>query len=101
MKVISSQRFLSDEILDQKIEEISGTSVNLPVVDSGLTGENGEALYILIDGHHRLAAAKEIGCMINFYEIDNDTNLTGEDLLEANWLDSDWYYVDTKLTVWC
>ena len=95
-RVISSQKYLDYSIVDDKAAQIHGL-VTLPVVFAGEL--DGEKLYILIDGHHTLAAAREIGAEIAFDEISQnkagwDTRLTLDEQLEAQVLDSDWYYID-------
>lgn len=90
MKVISSQRYYNNKIVLEKMAELeNATSINLPVVPVGF-----DDLYVLVDGHHRMIAAQELGIEITFVETVQAEGLTGEDLLEQNWIDSDWYYVE-------
>jgi len=91
MKVISSQRHLNYTIVEEKIAELtSKTSVELPVYEVGF-----DDLYILCDGHHTKAAAEELGIEVIYKVIEHQDRLTGEELLEISWIDSDWYDVET------
>lgn len=101
MKVISSQHYIDYEIVDKKIAEMQGTEkVVLPIVDAEMKDEDGNDLYVLIDGHHRKEAAEELGIEIEYEEVENPYNVTGELLLETCYMDGDWYYVDNGATVW-
>ena len=96
MKVISSQRYLDEGKVQEKIKELRGQeSITLTTWETGI-----EDLYVLGDGHHTLAAAKELGIEIHFEEGEHPEGLTGEELLEQAWIDSDWYYIDTGKDVW-
>lgn len=96
MKVISSQHYLNPEIVDQKKAELAGeSSITLTCYTVGSEIEDGD-LMILCDGHHTLAAARELGIDINFDERDQPEGLTGEKLLEVQWIDGDWYYVESS-----
>lgn len=84
----------------KKKEEIKNEiTITLPVVNSGLRDNNGEELFILIDGHHRREVAEELGIEIEYEEIENEYGVTGDELLLTCYLDSDWYYVDTERLV--
>jgi uncharacterized protein (DUF1015 family) len=90
--IISSQRHINYDIVDQKIAEIGdATSITLPIIDIG----NGYS--ILVDGHHRLAAAEELEIEVNFEERDSAGYIysTFEETLEAHFVDSDWYDIAT------
>ena len=102
MKVISSQRFLDYAIVDEKIEEMKNeTSISLPVVNSGLKDNNGEELFILVDGHHRREGAEELEINVEYEEVENEYGVTGDDLLLTCYMDSDWFYIETgKLVNW-
>lgn len=101
MKVISSQRYINYDIVDDKIEEIKDQeSITLPIINAGMEDLDGNDLYILTDGHHRKEAAEELGIEVLYEEVKNDYDLTGDDLLIACYNDSDWYYVDNGITVW-
>lgn len=103
MKIISSQRFLDFEIVDNKIEEMVTNNIKkivLPIIDAEITDLDSDPLYILIDGHHRKEAAEEIGIEIEYAETENCYELTEDSLLTACWIDSDWYYIETGIAVW-
>lgn len=101
MKIISSQRFINYDIVDEKIEEIKNyENVTLPIIDAGMQDFNGESLFILIDGHHRKEAAEELGIEIRYEETENEHYVTGEELLSECWCDSDWYYIENGMLVW-
>lgn len=101
MKIISSQRYIDYNIVDRKIEEIKDeTTVYLPIIDAEMTDDEGNDLYVLIDGHHTKEAAEELGINIEYEEIENYFDLTGDNLLMACYMDSNWYYIDTGRNVW-
>lgn len=101
MKVITSQGYRNDEIVEAKKEALTGvSSVNLIVWVTELDDLNGEAVCILSDGHHTYEAAKEMGLKINFIETEHPDGLIGEDLLEAAWMDEDYHYLESGLPVW-
>lgn len=95
MRIISSQRYINFDIVDEKIKEMEGLDkITLPIVDAGMKNANGENLFILVDGHHRKEAAEELGIKVCYKEIKNEYGCIGDELLESCWMDSDWYYVD-------
>lgn len=100
-KIISSQRYINYEIVDEKIEELKDrTHVTLPIIDTEMQDLDGNDLYILADGHHRKEAAEELGIEVEYEEVENESGLTGDALLEQHYMDSDWYYVDNGRLVW-
>ena len=103
MRIISSQKFLNYEIVDEKIAEMEASeseSITLPIINAGMKDLDGNDLYILVDGHHRKEAAEEMGITINYEEVANDYDLTGDDLLLTCYMDSDWYDVATGELIW-
>lgn len=70
---------------------------------------DGEDLYIMTDGHHRLAAARDLGGIeIEYEEVRNyETyykdveNKNGDAVLESWFMDSPWFYIETGKNVWC
>ncbi len=98
MKVISSQRYLDENKVAEKVDELKAERVETLELEVWEVGF--EDLYILKDGHHRLAAAKELGIKVEFVEGSHPEGLTGENLLEQSWIDSDWYYIETGENVW-
>ena len=101
MKVISSQKYIDDEILNEKIEQIRDLEyIELPIINVEMQDEDGNDLFVLIDGHHRKEAAQQLGIDVRYEEVPNYHNLTGVELLNAIYMDSDYYYVDTGADVW-
>jgi hypothetical protein len=108
MVVISSQRYRNDEIIEEKIEELKAnevTIVTIPVVDACISDEDGEDLYIIVDKHHTLEAAKELGLEIEFCEIPDEQshyedieNKNGEAILSTYYNDSEYYYIHHNTT---
>lgn len=101
MKVITSQSYIDYDIVESKKDMLEGvSSITLTVWTTGLQDENGEDLCILSDGHHTYEAAMELGIEIHFAEDEHPEGLTGEALLEAAWMDSDYHYLGTEISVW-
>lgn len=101
MKVITSQSYINWDIVDAKLNKLAGSEyVELPVWTTGLQDDDGEDLCILADGHHTYKAAKELGIEIRFDEMEHPEGLTGEALLDAAWMDSDYHYLGTETIVW-
>ena len=72
MKIISSQRFIDDEILDKKMEEIKDEEyITLPIINAEMQDMDGNDLFILIDGHHRKEAAEQLEIEIRYEEVEN------------------------------
>lgn len=97
MDIISSQKYLDNSILCEKIAEMEESKIKeitLPIckVFGGL--------FLLVDGHHRFEAAKQLGIEINFQIILHPEGLDGEDLLNQSWMDSDWYDIFTGKNYW-
>lgn len=98
MKIITSQSFRDDEIVERKKQELieSGTKeVILPVVNIYM-----DDLYILVDGHHTFTAARELGLKISFEEVEDETTYyqdvedrNTDAILEAHYMDSDYRYL--------
>lgn len=81
--------------------EIAGEDcVELPIVDAGCQDLDGNSLYILLDGHHTQEAARELGLEIRYVERDNEYGAVGDELLETCYIDSDYYYIASGITVW-
>lgn len=102
-QVISSQRYVNWETVDEKIEELKEQEVEvleLAVWPTGIHNDAGQELFILGDGHHRLQAAQELGIPVVFEPEEHPEFLTGECLLEQAWMGDDWYYIATNSTVW-
>jgi hypothetical protein len=98
MVVISSQETTVSEIVEEKLIELATeTSVTLPVVFAGEF--EGAELYILVDGHHRLDAAQQLGISIVYDVVDakdcHGSSDTLDGMLELYYLDCGWYNVET------
>lgn len=101
MKVITSQGYIDYDIVESKKDMLDGvSSIDLTVWTTGIQDENGEDLCILSDGHHTYEAAMELGITVNFCEVEHPEGLTGDDLLEAAWMDSDYHYLGSEISVW-
>lgn len=101
MKVITSQSYIDYDIVEEKIKALDGvTSIDLVVWTTGMQDLNGEDVCILSDGHHTFEAARQIGIEINFVEEYHPEGLTGEELLEQAWMDSEYHYLGTEENVW-
>jgi len=82
-QVITVQTFLDQELIEEKIDaiiNIPDEKIKLQVEDTQLIDDDGKNLYILKDGHHTFAAARELGFKIEF-EIIKDSNLEEDDLI--------------------
>lgn len=100
--LISSQRFIDDEILTQKIADQDFEVQLSPVFEI-----DGEEYQVVMDGHHSYHAAIEAGVEPTYYEqtvsendrvalMDQDINL----FLEACYHEDDWYNIETGVTIW-
>lgn len=100
MLVISSQRFLNEDIVEEKMEQLSGlTELTIGVVDIEME-EDGEALYLLFDKHHTYEACKRLGITVTFEEVENFFYIVGEDLLMQQHYGDDYYNVVTGIGIW-
>lgn len=92
MQIISSQRYINNKILNEKIEwfELNRPGeIILPVWD--VDGD----MAVLGDGHHTLEAARQVGVSVCFIVVEHPEGLYGDNLLENSWIDSDWYDITT------
>lgn len=97
-RLISSQRYLDEQVLLEKIE-----GEDFEIFVSPLFRIDGVAYRVLMDGHHSLAAAREVGVEPDVVVM--DTSMSDrlflleagnvEGFLEAEWMGEDWYDVDT------
>lgn len=107
MQTISSQRHIDDAIVAEKID-----SEDFEVMVSPAFEVNGNQYRVVLDGHHSLAAAKQVGAEPVFFEAtatDHDAValLIGaperggspEAFLEAVYNECDYYDVDTEQDV--
>ncbi len=101
MKVISSQRYINWNIVEEKKAELEGQSkIEIVVWETGLQDLDGNDVYVMGDKHHTRLAAIKLGIEIEYVIDEHPEGLTGEDLLEQSWIDSDWRYIDTDIPVW-
>lgn len=103
MQTISSQHYIDDDIVAEKLAARDFEVQVSPVFEAG-----GVSVRVVLDGHHSLAAARQAGEEPEFVTADATTNdkvallERGEidDFLELAWIDGDWYDIDTQQCVW-
>ena len=101
MTIITSQHFIDEEIVAEKI-----ANGDFEVFVSPAFEVNGETYRVLLDGHHSLAAAIEAGrepTITERNEADDDrVALIGnpEDFLAACWMDGEYIDAATKEAIW-
>ena len=94
MKIISSQRYLDENVVAEK------QAAAEYVVTLATVGE----YRLVIDGHHSLEAARRDGVAPQYveseynYQAEADT-IGIDDFLAAHWIDSDWYDIDSNNNV--
>lgn len=95
--VISSQRYLDDQIVQIKRDNRDYTVTVSPEFDI-----DGVSMRVVIDGHHSLAAAKADGVTPDFIEatIQDDDRIAMldhniNDYLTVCYIDTDWYDIST------
>jgi hypothetical protein len=100
--LISSQRYLDDEIVEQKRIDRDYMVTVTPEFEY-----EGNLYRVVIDGHHRLAAARLDGVEPEIVEAtkQQDDRIallgeTAESYLEVSYVDSDWYDVTTGIGIW-
>jgi hypothetical protein len=98
MTLISSQRYLDQDIVESKRVARDYTVSVLDVTVDGIDYQ------VVVDGHHSIAAAKADGVepviVVQNATQDDRAALNGEDLLEACYIDSDWYDLASGQTIW-
>lgn len=95
MTIISSQHYIDWNIVEEKMKEIQGQEkIEIPCSYVGLI--DGVEYAMQNNGHHTLAAAREMGIPVEFVVKDDCEGLAGKDLLEQRYNDGDWYYVETS-----
>lgn len=95
MKIISSQHFINWEIVENKMREIKDMDkVVIPCSYVGII--DGVEYAMQNDGHHTLAAARELRIEVEFETSQDADGLEGEELLENHYMDGDWYDVETS-----
>ncbi len=98
MIYISSQRYLDPTIVDEKKADIEGAEmVTIPCSYVGII--EGIEYAMVVDKHHTLEAAIELGIRIEFEVNPDAEGLEGVDLLTARYIDSDYYNIETGVNV--
>ena len=97
--VMSSQRFLDDEIVEEKKDEIIAKGiqeVTCPITKAYVQDLAGNDMFILTDKHHTLAAARELNIPVKFEEVENDftESTNGEDICAEYFMGDNWFYVN-------
>lgn len=99
MKYISGQHYVDWEIVERKMEALKGKDkVIIPFYLAGIVEDDdggSDEYAVQADGHHTLAAARELGLEIEYEVTNHPEGLTGMQLLEKM-QDADYYYVDTS-----
>lgn len=94
MTYLSSQRYMNEAVVESKKSELYGCeSISIPCSYVGFI--DGEEYAIVVDKHHTLAAARELGIKVQFVVDPDSENLEGEELLSARWIDSPYYDIET------
>lgn len=103
-RTISSQRYLDHEIVEAKRRARDYAAQRATVT------VDGEAVYVVVDGHHSLRAAKldnggEIAWEPCADEIQRDATRASQDGTILDWMaahqgDSDWYDIATGRDAW-
>ena len=101
IKLISSQRYIDEKTVTQKIEEKDFTVLLSPVFEI-----DGQKYQVIMDGHHSYHAAKETGVKPNYIIQTAQTNdkiallkKNIDEFLEAAWIDSNWYEIETGINI--
>lgn len=105
MQTISSQRYIDDAIVLEKIASEDFDALVSPIFEI-----SGNQYRVVLDGHHSIAAAKQAGVQPVYVEAtatDHDAvamlsaNNSGnpEAFLEAVYIECDYYNVDTGMDV--
>lgn len=103
MTTISSQRYLDEEIVNEKI-----AAEDFEVLVSPEFQVDGETFRVVLDGHHSLAAAKQAGVkpvVITADGTDHDAVCLldegqVEDFLLATHMGDDYYNIETGKDIW-
>lgn len=103
MKIISSQRYIDEDIVSSKIE-----AGDFDVMLSPEFEVDGEVFCVVLDGHHSLAAAAQSGNAPAYHTADAGDHdavaliARGEidDFLVATHMGDDYYDIETGMQVW-
>ncbi len=100
--IISSQRYINDDIVDEKIE-----AEDYEVMLSPAFEIDGESYQVVLDGHHSLAAAIKASVAPEFWEADaSDHDAIGliesnpDDFLMTVHMGDDYYNIEDGRCVW-
>lgn len=99
MTIISSQRYLDEEIVQAKRDDSDYIVTLSPEFEI-----DGDVVQVVIDGHHSYHAALADGVAPVFVvsTVQDDDRIAllpdVEAYLEVNYVDSDWYDISTGLT---
>jgi uncharacterized protein (DUF1015 family) len=97
MTIISSQAYIDMDIVSSKMEALKKSNATKVIIPCSYVGIiEDEEFAIVIDGHHTMQAAKEIGLEVEFEIKDDSEGLTGEQLLQARYIDCDYYRVESS-----
>ena len=96
---ISSQRYIDDDIVEQKI------AAEDYVVTIATVEHDGQVYEVVVDGHHSLEAARRTGNSPIWVDADYNHQTEIDCIGFDNWLnqhqnDSDWYDIETGHNVW-
>lgn len=93
MTIISSQHYINWDIVKEKMKEIKGQEkVEIPCSYVGFI--DGVEYAMQNNGHHMLAAARELGIPFEFVVNYDCEGLSGKELLGQRYNDGDWYDVE-------
>ncbi len=103
MKTISSQRYIDEKIVSEKI-----AAKDFEVAVSPSFEVDGETFRVVLDGHHSLEAARQAGVSPTYTEYTaTEHDAIGlldagdvETFLEVVHMGDDYYDIETGLTVW-
>lgn len=96
--ILSSQRYLDRETVKKKKKHLGKEKIDkvmIPCSDVGVI--DGKHYAIVVDKHHLMEAAKELGLKIVFNIEEDSEKLTGDELLEQRYIDSPYYDIETGI----
>lgn len=93
MTIISSQRYINNGILNQKIAKLEAERPEEIVL--GAWDVKRYDCAVLYNGHYTLEAARQLGIRVRYVIENHPEGISGDDLLTQAWMDSDWYDVET------
>jgi hypothetical protein len=103
MTIISSQRYLDENIVAEKI-----AAEDFEVMLSPAFEIDGETYQVILDGHHSFEAAKQAGVAPSFWVADCGDHdaiglletCTADDFMLAVHMGSDYYNAETGKDIW-